>query len=220
MTNEIIENKRFILPPQNLFEANGSDDPLPYYYKPFIGRLYRARIEQGLSMLNPPYKRILEIGFGSGIVLPSLCRLSNEVYGVDLDSDPDRVHDSLAQVKCSCSLIKGDITAAEYEEGYFDLIVAFSILEHIPNLGQIMAILQRLLEPSGNLLIGMPRVDTAMTKAFELIGFRNIDDHHVSTRDDCLKASKQHFEIVNRKHLPSFLPNSLALYYNMLFRKS
>ncbi len=217
--NETAEKKRFILPPQNVFQPNGKDDPLPYYYNPSVGWLYRARIEQGLSLLEPKYENILEIGFGSGIVLPSLCRLGEKVHGIDLESDPERVQESLKEMGCQCTLLKGDISTAEFSNSSFDLVVAFSILEHIHDLGMIMDALQTIITPGGHLLIGMPRVDTFMAKAFKIIGFRNIENHHVSTRADCIDAGRQHFLIEKSVHLPTFFPESAALYYNMLFRK-
>jgi len=209
----------FLLPEQGIFQANGPDDPLPYYYKPLVGSIYRARIEQALSLLRPPYDSILELGYGSGILLPSLCAIGNSVSGVDLQSDPEKINLCLEKVGVRCNLIQGDVADGYFEEGSFDLIVAISIFEHISNLAPVFERMHTLLRPSGQLLVGMPRVDRFMEKAFGLIGFKNINDHHVTDYKTCKQAAVGKFEFVASSHIPSMMPESFGLYFNMLFQK-
>src|SRR4030066_1959318 len=82
---------KFKLFPEGTFRCSSADDPLPYYYKPLIGALYRYRIEQGLSLLSPPYENVLEFGFGSGLLLPTLAAISDNIYGIDIASDPGAI---------------------------------------------------------------------------------------------------------------------------------
>ncbi len=220
MTDTVSHNKPlFQLPEQGIFQANGPDDPLPYYYKPLIGSIYRARIEQALSLLSPPYDSILELGYGSGILLPSLCALGNSISGIDLQSDPEKINFCLEKVGVRCSLIQGDVADDYFEEGSFDLIVAISIFEHISDLAPVFERMHTLLRPSGQLLVGMPRVDHFMTRAFSLIGFGNIDDHHVTDHITCKQVAAEKFELVASSHIPSMLPGVFGLYFNMLFQK-
>ena len=209
----------FQLPESGIFRANGPDDPLPYYYKPLVGSIYRARIEQALSLLAPPYASILEVGYGSGILLPSLCRLGNSVSGVDLQSDPEEIQSSLGKVGVSCLLVQGDVADDFFEPGSFDLIVAISIFEHIHDLVPVLDRMHTLLRPSGQLLVGMPRVDRLMANAFSLIGFADINDHHVTDYRSCRQAAAEKFELVSSAHIPAVGPELFGLYFNMLFRK-
>ena len=209
----------FKLPEQGIFQANGPDDPLPYYYKPLIGSLYRARIEQALALLHPPYDTILELGYGSGILLPSLCGLGKSVSGVDLQSAPEKINPCLEKVGVHCKLIKGDVADDFFEPDSFDLIVAISIFEHISKLVPVFDRMHTLLKPSGQLLVGMPRVDRLMAKGFSLIGFDNINDHHVTDYKECKQAAAEKFELISSAHIPSIGPESLGLYFNMLFQK-
>ena len=157
MSNETsLQTPLFQLPEQGIFQANGPDDPLPYYYKPLVGSLYRARIEQALSLLHPPYDSILELGFGSGILLPSLCALGKSVSGVDLQSDPTKINSCLEKLGQSCNLIQGDVSDDYFKEESFDLIVAISIFEHISDLAPVFDRMHSLLRPSGQLLVGCP----------------------------------------------------------------
>lgn len=209
----------FLLPEEGIFQPNGPDDPLPYYYKPMVGALYRARIEQALSLLNPPYSDILEMGYGSGILLPSLHALGNSVSGIDLQSNPEEVNERLKKVGVTSTLIRGDVAGDYFEKESFDLIVAISIFEHILDLPPVFERLYQLLRPAGQLLVGMPRVDKLMEKAFSMIGFSNIQDHHVTDYNTCIAAASR-FNLIRSAHVPSMLPTSCGLYFNMLFQKT
>lgn len=213
--------KRFLLLPKDALEPNGPDDPLPYYYKPLVGRFYCSRIEQALSLLGPRYGAVLELGYGSGVLLPTLCTISDSVSGLDLTSDPIRVTADLAKIGLTSQLSRGDIREISYPRESFHLIVAISIFEHIPA-SQFTPILNRLFDllcPGGELLVGMPRVDKLMSKAFNLIGYHKIDDHHVTNYRQFLNLASERFEVINVCHIPERLPVCAGLYFNMLIRK-
>jgi len=213
------QRRRFKLPEADLLRPNSPDDPLPYYHKPIIGRIYRARIEQALSLLAPPYESILEIGYGSGLLLPSLCQMGTFVSGVDLQTNPDQLKEPLDKLGIDCTLIRGDIAEQHFSKGSFDLIVAISIFEHITDLNPPLEQIKRLLSPSGHLLVGMPRVDKYMDMAFRGIGYNNINDHHVTNYKQFVRVAEKSFELIRFTHLPKQLPKFCGLYYNMLFEK-
>jgi len=207
----------FQLPPKGALRPNGPADPLPYYYAPMIGLLYRRRIEQGLAMLSPPYGSILEVGYGSGVLLPSLCRIGDYVAGVDLNSDPQEVGAAVSRLGAECELRRGDLLDDLFHTQKFDLVVAFSVLEHIADLEPVLSRFHELLSPSGHLLVGMPRVDRFMEKAFEIIGFSNIEDHHVTDYRTCLRQATRWFDLEGFSHMPSWLPERAGIYFNMFF---
>ncbi len=213
------KQSRFQLPEQGVLQINGPDDPLPYYYKPIIGKLYCARIQQALDLLTPPYGKILEMGHGSGILLPSLSKLSESLSGIDLTSSPQQVGKNLTKIGVDCSLIKGDVADDHFQEKSFDLIVAISIFEHIENLEPVINRINTLLTPQGQLLVGMPRVDPVMEKGFCLIGYNNINDHHVTDYKECIRIADKKFDLINFSRLPVWLPECAGLYFNMLFQK-
>lgn len=209
----------FHLPPKGVLRPIDNDNMLSYYYKPIVGFLYRQRIKQALSLLNPPYESILEIGYGSGVLLPTFCRLAQNVYAVDIKSDPEKVSSSLRGLGIGANLTKADILTVNYPKNYFDLIVAISVLEHIIDLGPIMNRLSGFLRQKGQLLVGMPRVDNFMKKVFPLIGFNNIEAHHVTNYKQLIKASEGLFSLQKFANMPSVVPEFAGLYFNMLFSK-
>jgi ubiquinone/menaquinone biosynthesis C-methylase UbiE len=211
---------RFKLFPEGTFQCNNIDDPLPYYYKPVIGALYRYRIQQGLSLLSPPYENVLELGYGSGLLLPTLSAISVKLFGVDIASDPDKVQSCLRDIKVKPTLYKNDLLEINFQDNTFDLIVAFSIFEHIQDCGKTVAEIFRILKPEGKLLVGMPRVDKTMVKLFQLIGYGRIEQHHVNDYKNFLTACKEYFILEKKSRVFPFLPSALGLYFNMLLRKA
>ena len=154
----------------------------------------------------------LEIGYGSGILMPTLCQVSEQVYGVDLNSDPDSVAEQLNRFNCYPKLSRGRAGKLLFEDETFDLIVAISVLEHIAEIQQFLTEIYRTLKPGGWLLVGMPAVNKTMEYLFQAIGFSGINDHHVTSPEDMAKAAKSLFRLGAVSWMPGFLPSSVYLY--------
>jgi len=210
----------FRLPPKGSLAPNGPDDPLPYYYHPLTGWLYCGRVRRALSLLAPPYDSILELGYGSGILLPTLAAVGRKVCGIDLESDPDRAAASLAKLGVSASLVRGDVREMGYPEESFDLVVAISVFEHIREPSYVLEKVSRLLRKDGHLLVGMPRVDAAMQALFSLIWSGDITAHHVTDYHRFLSAAAIRFKLIRFATLPRWAPPFAGLYFSMLLRRA
>jgi SAM-dependent methyltransferase len=214
--------QRFQLPPRGALPPNNDVDPLKYYYVPLVGRVFRARIELGLRLLEGRFARLLEVGYGSGLLLPTLRTLCDRLDGVDLSSDPEVVRPALARLGIEVDeLRQGDVCALPFEEGRFDGVVAFSILEHLraPELGRALAEVARVLMPGGRFLVGCPAVHKGMNLAFSAIGFHGIEQHHFSSIDDVFAAARPYFTEEKRATLPRGVPLGWAPYGAVLLRR-
>ncbi len=210
-------------PPRGSLPPNNAHDPLRYYYTPVLGRVFTARINTGLSLLDGRYKRLLEIGFGSGLLLPTLVGLAEVVDGIDLASDPTEVRAALDRIGVQSvgTLVRGDAQHMPFSDGSYDAVVAFSILEHLREeaLRATVAEVARVLVPGGRFLVGCPAVHRAMNAAFRAIGFANIEHHHFSSIHDVLRVSARDFAVDRSATLPRHVPLGLAPYNTVLLRK-
>ena len=215
-----------LLLPEDLIKKSGSTDPIMYYRRRLgIGRVFRRRIEMGLEMI-PPLRmgaRILEVGYGAGLVLYNLSGKDRELHGLDLDADPCDVAQRLAGLGIRANLKKGSVldVGGIYPQGYFDVVVSFSTLEHIRQVQRALDEMDRVTIAGGYLLLGMPAVNRLMEFAFRAIGFKNIKDHHVSTPRDLCKMvhdETERWETQHRK-LPQRAPFGAALYHVFLLHK-
>src|SRR6266566_1054743 len=215
-----------LLLPEDLIKKSGSTDPIMYYRRRLgSGGVFRRRIEMGLKMI-PPLRmgaRILEVGYGAGLVLYNLSGKDRELHGLDLDADPCDVAQRLAGLGIRANLKKGSVldVGGIYPQGYFDVVVSFSTLEHIRQVQRALDEMDRVTIAGGYLLLGMPAVNRLMEFAFRAIGFKNIKDHHVSTPRDLCKMvhdETERWETQHRK-LPQRAPFGAALYHVFLLHK-
>jgi SAM-dependent methyltransferase len=202
----------------------GPTDPIEYYRRPLVGWLFRERINRGLSLLpERSYKRALEVGYGAGAVQLALSSGVEECHGIDLDADAAPVTALLAERGRESHLVQGSVYELPYEAKFFDLVVCFSVFEHLSEYRQALSEVTRVLAPGGLFLLGMPAVNKMMEAAFFAIGFKGIEDHHVTTPAAVAAefgAAGLRVETTRHLDLPSAPPLGLRLYYNWLLSSS
>lgn len=199
------------LPPKGVLRPNDAHDPLPYYYHPWVGWLYRHRLQMGLDLLPAAGQRVLEIGVGSGVLVPTLTARYPEYTGTDLTLAPGL--DKLVAPGCRAQFRQADLLRdGDLPADHFDAIVCFSVLEHIRDADGAARGLARALAPGGTLVTGYPMVSRFMTRAFEAIGFHGIDDHHVSPPARIAAALGRALTPVKRVAFPPAAPIPAALY--------
>ena len=202
---------------------NGPTDPIDYYTRPLIGRVFRARINRGLRLLpQRRFSRVLELGYGAGAVLLSLAPSVDELHGLDLDADPRLVSALLEARGRKATLRQGSVYELPYEDESFDLVVSFSMFEHLHEYQKGLAEVARVLRPQGLFLLGMPAVNKLMEAAFLAIGFKGINDHHVTTPRQVRSAfGLTGLRVVRSTalDLPLPAPFGLRVYYDWLLEK-
>jgi SAM-dependent methyltransferase len=201
----------------------GPTDPIEFYKRPIVGKLFRERINMGLRQLDEVSSRFecaLEVGYGAGAVLLALSPVVVDLHGIDLDAEPEPVTKMLASRGRSATLKKGSVYELPYEPGTFDLVVCYSVFEHLHEYGKGLDQVVRVLKPSGKFLLGMPAVNRMMEWGFRAIGFKNIEDHHVTRPQDVAKVFSQHgLRVVSRRFL-GVPVDGVALYYTWLLEKT
>jgi SAM-dependent methyltransferase len=202
---------RLELPPRGVLRPNDAHDPLPYYYHPLVGWLYRHRLQMGLDLLPAGGHSVLEVGVGSGVLVPTLTRRYPAYTGTDLTLAPGL--QTLVAPGCDAVFRQADLLrAGDLPADAFDAIVCFSVLEHIRDAEGAAQGLARALRPGGTLVAGYPMVSRLMTRAFEMIGYRGIDDHHVSPPVAIAAALSRALRPVGRAAFPPAAPVAAALY--------
>jgi len=202
---------------------NGPTDPIEYYRKPLVGRLFRERINRGLRLLPARrFGRALEIGYGAGAVQLALAGGVDELHGIDLDADAALVTRLLGERGRTARLRQGSVYALPYDDGYFELCVSFSVFEHLHEYVRALGEICRVLAPRGLFLLGMPAVNRMMEAGFRAIGFKGIDDHHVTTPRQVFAAlPAAGFRVAGESHLdlPLRRPLGARLYSDWLLEK-
>jgi ubiquinone/menaquinone biosynthesis C-methylase UbiE len=181
-------------------------DPLVYYYWPVFGPMYRHRVEICLNECRGG-RRILEVGYGSGVTFLNLTQQYEEIYGIDLFADAEKVTNMWRQEGLAPILEQGDLVRLPYEENMFDTVLLISILEHLKphELAAAMEQVHRVLKPGGQMIYGVP-VERPLTNAiYGLMGV-NIRAHHFSTEKNVAEAAENMFSKYQIISMKSFIP--------------
>ena len=193
--------------------AIGDDDPLPYYYHPIAGWLYRRRLTVALQLMSPQGGRCLDLGCGSGIFLPSLSAGFAELHGLDLGDRMHVVQANLAAMGVTARLERGSVYELPYKTDTFDSVVAISMMEHLHHLDRAVSEIARVLKPTGEVVLGFPARGRLMTTFFSLIRYSHIDDHHVAGPPEILRALRRTFVVQEKKAFPAWCAGPLRLYF-------
>jgi SAM-dependent methyltransferase len=196
----------------------GPTDPIEFYRRPVVGRLFRRRINLGLALLGDKrFASGLEIGYGAGAVLSALAPVVDDLHGLDLDADAEGTGKRLSSWGVRATLVRGSVYELPYPDHRYDLVVCFSVFEHLHEYAKGLAEVARVLRPGGSFLLGMPAVNRFMELSFRAIGFKGIEDHHVTTpRQIQAGFESAGMRVVATNHLE--LPLAPRLYSNWLLQ--
>jgi len=193
------ENKSSISPlkllPASFYQGVNSDDPIRFYYYPVFGKMYRRRVELCLNECAGGEK-VLEVGFGTGLTFLNLADKYQEIHGVDLTADVDKVKRAFDTIGVSTFLKTGDILDLPYQDGSFDTVLLISILEHLQpeDQEQAFAEIHRVLKPGGQVVYGVPIERPFMVAMFKVLGY-DIRKAHFSTEKDVSSAAGKLFHL-------------------------
>jgi len=202
---------KFRVPPSDSLVPNSEFDPLPYYYRPIIGHIYRHRLKMGLELIPEGGRRVLEVGVGSGILVPSLTAAFPEYVGTDLILAPGLP--SLVTPGCHATFRVADLLDSDgVPADTYDVVVCLSVLEHIADARRAAESLARALVPGGTLVAGYPMVNRFMASCFRVLGFGRIEEHHVTSPSQITEALRCHLKPVRRTSFPMYAPQALSLY--------
>lgn len=95
--------------------------------------------------------KVLDLGAGHGAFTKDIYELGYDVEACDLFPE----HFYFDKVRC----MKADLTATlPYSDGYFDVVVAMEVTEHIVDHESFFKEINRILRPGGRLLVSTPNI--------------------------------------------------------------
>lgn len=104
------------------------------------------RVEEIVATFEGSKKnsRLLDIGFGAATILKAARKLGWDAQGLEV-SKPAIEHARALGFEA----FHGDLTAANYPDGYFDVVTASEIIEHLPDPQTFLKEIFRILRPGG-----------------------------------------------------------------------
>ena len=143
------------------------------YYSFPVNQFYLKRLRIALSLLGEKkYEKLLDIGFGSGIFLPSLSFKANKLYGIDSHDYVPQVSELISNMNIEAELKKGIITALPYDDNQFDCITCLSVLEFVEDTSKAMSEIARVAKLGAKIIIGAPVVSKFTDICYAILGKR------------------------------------------------
>lgn len=194
------------IPPKHHIPA--LEDPIAYYYIPVFRSFFIKRLNMCLSLLPPGrIGRLLDIGCGTGIILPELSRRTDEIWAVDNFLQERSLKGMMKLEKISANIAVADLLRLPFKGNHFDVVMVISILEHIEALDNACHEIKRVLKPGGRVVAGFPTMNAITDR---LLG--GSTGFHVSSHKQIIKAMRGAFSSSRVIHFPGIFPMDYSLY--------
>lgn len=155
--------------------------PAYSHANPLINWLFWKRLHTVIDYVerSAPYQRVLDFGCGSGVMLPFLATVSQEVCAADIDLLP--LEHMQAHIPLPSNVQIQDASTSSLSAmraGSLDLILALDVLEHVEDLPATVVALLRLLKPGGQLVISGPTESILYQFGRKLAGREYSGEYH------------------------------------------
>lgn len=178
---------------------------------PAVRWLFWKRLDVVAAYLGAKqYEAGLDFGCGFGVLLPTLSRVTRQVYATDLVPEPSR--------QLASTLHLDNVTFVEPSAlgalPPLDYVVSTDVLEHVDGLDAVLRTLGGALKPGGRLIVSGP-TETMLYKIGRLLagfggkgGYHLTNIHHIHDR---ICSEGMGFRAAARRVLP--LPGIVEAFY-------
>jgi len=190
---------------QKLIQAdpNQRDFTTEKYYKFPLKYLYLKKIKLAIKLLNnKKYNKLLDIGFGGGVITPELASRCEQYFGIDVHEHIDLIKNILKNQNINnINLKKSSATTLPFENNYFDCIWCMSTLEFIKDSEKAIAEINRVAKNNAKIIIGFPITNKLTDILYKLIGFKS-NEAHYNNHKTLLQQIKKYFKVKEIKIIP------------------
>jgi ubiquinone/menaquinone biosynthesis C-methylase UbiE len=191
-----------LLPEHALVRTSDLDQAAWNYRRGPLGRIMRSRYALATELLGAGHDSLLEIGYGSGIFLPTLAQLTEHLSGVDVHNDTVAVTEALAAAHVVADLATAPAEHLPYDEGAFDAVVAVSTLEFVDDIDAALAEVERVLRPDGIAVFITPRASKVLDLGLRVLTGERAEDTFKGRRQGVLPAISRRFVVDRSRRLP------------------
>lgn len=208
------DKPEFIYPSSSSYRNYVGMLDLYYSRNPVTRHIYRKRpvLAFKLSHISAQHN-ILEVGFGPGVMFPTMAHYASNVVGIELEKDLQflSVKEMCKKEKVShkVMLINCDARKMPFQDRVFDRVFALSVLEHIPELESALEEVARVLKTEGSFIISLP-IETIIRKAFRKSSMRYVPLDFHNCEDIIVSLSKA-FEVKKIQKYPPIFAMFLTL---------
>ena len=188
-------------------------DEADWVYRPLVGSIARMRFRMVLRLLGDRrYGRLLEIGYGSGVLMPELSQHSDELHGIDPHPMPEAVARSLESNGIHAVLKTSDAETLPYPDNFFDAVLAVSALEFVHDLEAVCREVKRALKTDGSFIFVTPGTSPVLDFGLRLLTGNDAKKDFGNRRQIVLPVTRKHFTFEKTLVAPWLVGSVLPLY--------
>ena len=109
--------------------------------------------------------KVLDVGCSTGHFLHKISPLVGECVGIEFNEDHARFVNEELSIRAYTVPI---IEETPIQEGYFDLVTAFHVIEHVEDPIGLLKTLSQYMKPEGLLYLEVPNLNDALMSAYEV----------------------------------------------------
>lgn len=186
-----------------------------------LGFILRQRFQLLISLLGEArYPRLLDIGYGSGMLMPELARHCDELLGVDIHPHATAVRNVLAAEGVPARLCRASGADLPYATESIDAIVAMSSLEFIDPFDRAAREFRRVLKPGGLFVMVTPGDSPLLDLGLKLLTGRSADKDFGERRRRIIPTLMREFTVDGRRGFPPVRSFPVHFYHAFRFRKT
>lgn len=183
---------------------------------PMRVRSFYQALKRNANDIPPPGARVLDIGTAGGAFLDAAKQYGYNAYG--MEPSIDLVNRGKAR---GLQIEQGTIDSHSFEQGSFDMVCLWDVIEHLPDPKAALLEIKKLLKPNGILLINYPDIGTTQAK---LAGKRfwwilSVHLHHFTRKSIKNICERTGFEVLRYKRYWQILEfgylENMAVHYKI-----
>jgi SAM-dependent methyltransferase len=181
----------------------------------FLKKIVLKREAADCISQKPPPGSVLELGCAEGVFLEVLKSRGYHVEGVEFDSGV-----AARAKQAGLKIFSGTLIEAKLPSASFDMVYSKHVIEHLPDVREVLKDIYRILKPDGVLLVATPNIECPLVRFFQEDSLDLDLPRHLNLWS-CDGLRKQiegaGFEVLRISHDP--VPNSWVRSLRLRFEK-
>ncbi len=209
------------IPPKSLLTKTGDVDYFDWNYKFPIKFVMRYRFKRIVQLLgNNKYPVLLEAGTGSGIFIPELAKHCDTIYACDIHSKFDNIRLMCRQLGIKkYQVSQQSIDNTNYPDEHFDVVVAASVLEFVPDIPKALAEIKRILKKDGLFITICPMESKLLDFILSLYTTKAPKEEFGDARKKVTKILEENFIVEKKGYMIPIIGKLFPIYTHYKLRK-